>query len=271
MRRAAFLVALCLLAAQPARADDGAVCADAAESGQKVRDKGHFTEAREQFSKCAKKECPKLVREDCLSFLDQLRKRMPSIVIRVADGAHHDVTAFRVLKDGKLLLDKPSGTAIDVDPGAATLHVEAGGFAPRDLPVVVAEGEQRRLVEIVVLPPGAPVATPAPIAPRPVEESNGPGAATWIAGGVGVAGLAVFGVFQAIAQPRYSDLESQPCAATGTCKGVDSLRTEFTASAVGLGVGAAGLATALILYVAVDRHAKTSPQSARFTPSGIRF
>ena len=271
MRRAGLVVLFAIAAARPALADEGSVCADAAESGQKFRDKGHFVESRELFAKCARKECPKLVRDDCLSFLDQLRKRMPSIVVRVTDAAHHDVTSFRILKDGKLLLDKPSGTAIDVDPGEATLHVEADGFAPRDLPVVVAEGEQRRLVEIVLAPPGAPLATTAkPIEVPPPASSSGPGAATFVAGGVGVAGLAVFGVFQAIAQPRYST-DKQGCYLTHSCKDAGALQTQFDVSMIGLGIGGAGVATAIILYLAVDRHAKTSPQSARFTPAGIRF
>jgi hypothetical protein len=265
------LVAFVALPARPAFADDASACADAAETGQRVRDKGQFVESRELFSKCAKKECPKLVRDDCLGFLDQLRKRMPSVVVRVTDDAHHDVTTFRVFKDKKLLLDKPSGTAIDLDPGATTLHVEADGFAPRDLPLVVAEGEQRRLVEIVLARPATPFASKPIAAPPPKPAGNGPGAATWIAGAVGVAGLGVFGVFQALAVPEHADLYAL-CGQGGTCSDAQlaPLRAKYTASAIGLGVGAAGLGTALILYLAVDRHDKAAA-TAHLSPAGFRF
>jgi hypothetical protein len=272
-RRLVLPVLLALFAARPALADQAGVCADAAENGQKVRDKGHFVESRELFTTCARKECPKLVRDDCLSFLEQLRKRMPSIVVRVTDGAHHDLTTFRVLKNDKLLLDKPSGTAIDTDPGASTLHVEAEGFTPRDQPLVVAEGEQRRLVEIVLQPVGAPSTTERPVTPPPPPPSSGPGAATWITGGVGVAGLGVFAVLEGLAASEHADLY-RLCGNIGKCSDAQlaPLRAKYTGSAIGLGVGAAGVGAALILYLVVDRHATPSPSAkARLTPFGVQF
>ena len=198
---------------------------------------------------------------------------MPSIVVRVTDTANHDVTSFRVTKDGKVLLDKPSGTAIDVDPGKTTLHFEADGFVPRDLPLVVAEGEQRRLVEIVLRPVGAPEERGRAAARRRrrarlrADRARRPG---WRAASASP-GSASSASSRGSRRPstRASRRSAGTPAPAATPSSTRS-RTKYVASAIGLGVGAAGLATAVILYLAVDRSAKPS-SSARLTPLGVQF
>jgi hypothetical protein len=282
MRRLVLVGLLVFSITGSATADEAGVCADAAENGQKVRDKGQYSEAKELFTKCARKQCPKHIRDDCMGFLDQLRKRQPSIVIRVTDSAKHDVTAFRILKDNKLLLDKPSGTAIDVDPGEAKLHVEADGYKPRDLPVVVAEGEQRRLVEIELHPVSEP--EPKPIAPipgpaAPIEYTSSPRAPAIVSGVVGVAGFGVLALFQGLVASQHTYLENHclptsPGGKAGDCTSVvHSADTKYAIGTVGFGVGVAGVGTALIVYFVSDYHRPktSSPQSGRFIGNGFTF
>lgn len=88
----------------------------------------------------------------------------------------------------------------------------------------------------VAIPVEAMIAAPPPPAPS----SH---ALAWVAGGVGVAGLAAGGVFTALALSRFSATESQynPSAESAG-------KTYAALQWVGYGVGAAGIATAVVLF-----------------------
>jgi hypothetical protein len=64
----------------------------------------------------------------------------------------------------------------------------------------------------------------------------------WILGGIGVAGLATFGVLQVMARSEYSDVKDG-CGATKSCSDdeLSPIRTKFVASGIALGVGVIGI------------------------------
>lgn len=259
--------------ARPARADEADACADAAEEGQALRDQARLIEAQARFLRCAQSACPKPVRDDCASFLDEVKKRVPSIVLRAEDDAGADVSDVVVKEGGVIIASSLDGTARDVNPGPHTYRFESPRFPARELKVVVAEGEQRRIVKLVLTKDGAKIAPPS----TGEGETSGPGPLPWIIGGVGIAGLATFGILQGVAWSEHADVEER-CGAAGTCtdEDLDPLRAKFIGSAVGLGVGVAGIATSAILFltlggdapaqvsVSFDRGAGTLRLGSRF-------
>jgi hypothetical protein len=75
---------------------------------------------------------------------------------------------------------------------------------------------------------------------------------SYIAGGVGVAGLAMFTIFGLMDNSTYSDLQS--ACVNGRCPStkqseIDSGRTQQTVANVGLVVGAVGVAAGATLFV----------------------
>jgi hypothetical protein len=106
----------------------------------------------------------------------------------------------------------------------------------------------------------APAPVPPPLAPTAPAVSSGPPAATFVAGGIGVLGVGAFAVFGSLALSKNGELD-----ACGThCP--ESLRPEATAGKrdqiiadIGLGVGIAGVATAVLVWALAP---KSQPAAA---------
>lgn len=232
-----------------ARAQDKAACAAGAEEGQTLRNAKKFGAAREKFLICAQEACPPIVRDDCAKWLEEMEARRPSLVFSAKDRRGGDLTDVRVFADGRPLAGRLDGSAVDIDPGEVKLRFETAGLPPVERTIVIVEGQKSRIIEVIM---GAPAgAGPAVGAGPDAPSDGGTFVAPWIFFGVGVAGLAVFGALQGVAQSEYADLEDG-CGATRSCTDdeVSSTRAKFTASGVALGVGGAALVTAAVLWIA---------------------
>lgn len=115
------------------------------------------------------------------------------------------------------------------------------------------------------LAPGAPAtpprvdearAAPPPAPERPIEDAGSEGSPlrtwAWVAGGVGVAGLATFGIFGALNNSKFDELESD-CKA-GHCppdrgSDIETGETYQTVANIGLAVGIVGIGTGAVLFV----------------------
>lgn len=89
----------------------------------------------------------------------------------------------------------------------------------------------------------------------------------YVAGGVGVAGLAVFGVFGAMANATYSDLEEMckgPCPQDRT-DDVNAGKTQQTVANIGLIVGVVGVAAAVPLFILSSGSKSTEKASSSTT------
>lgn len=135
-----------------------------------------------------------------------------------------------------------------VEPGELTIAVRAGdksfeftGAANRGAPKELAFdfAEKTRKAEA---PKPAPV---PPAEPPPSDGKRTIPMTTWIAGGVGVAGLATFAIFGSMAKSKYDDLQScSPRCDDSKRDTADSGKTQQTIANIGLVVGGIGLATA---------------------------
>ena len=194
--------------------------------------------------------CPGPVVADCATWLDELEQATPSLVFEITvDG--------QAVSEAKVFVDDAAVTdwshAVKVDPGSHVVRVEVASHAPHEEKVVMAEGHRMRLVSIgfasakpapspeadtapsIPLPPAAP-ARPVPVVVYPLL-------------GLGVAGLAAFGVFDGLGRAKQTNLE-QTCAAQGcSSAALSPMRTEYLVGDISLGVGAAALIGAAVVYL----------------------
>jgi hypothetical protein len=209
-------------AADPTTAD----CLSASESSLRLRGQHKLRNARNQLLVCAAANCPADVRTECLRRVEQVNLAIPTLVFEAKDEAGNDLSAVRVTMDGESIADRLEGSAISLDPGEHTFHFEVEGRPAVDKKLVIHEGEKERH-ERIVLPAarGAGAAAPAAIAPPAPASPATPPAATpadatpssWstqktlavVAGGVGVAGLVVGGIFGSIASSKWGDAKNE--------------------------------------------------------------
>ncbi len=219
-----------------AHADGTTSCTDASSQGQIQRDAHKFVEARNQFILCAKKECPGVVRKDCTTWLEQVQASLPTVVPIATDEAGNTLANVKVLMDGKLLVEKIDGRAVEVNPGTYAFTFEAPDGTRAEKQVVVAEGEKdKRITATVAKPPEvsalaapAPAPAPAPAAPAPApvvltETSSGPWKTIGIVtGAVGVVGIGLGSVFGVMASSKKG---SAGCNSNSQCPNQGDVNT----------------------------------------------
>ena len=263
------------LAASPVRAQDRAACLQAASDGQTSRNAHKLIDARARFRLCAGIACPSVVQAQCVSWLAEVERSLPTVVVTAKDAAGADLVDVKVTVDGVPFATKLDGGAVPLDPGPHTFHLELADGTARDEPVVVREGAKDQSIAVVLRRPGEEAA-PAPPSPSPAPppagvvavpaagepSSSGLGGmrvAALVVGGVGVAGIAVGAVFgvQAMSKKNQSDAQC-PGGSTGPCsdEGVSLAKQGVSAgnaSTVAFAVGLAGVAGGVVLWLTAPR------------------
>jgi hypothetical protein len=267
-----------------AYADGTTACTDASSQGQVLRDAHKLVEARNQFILCAKKECPGVVRKDCTAWLEQVQASLPTVVPIATDDAGNSLPNVKVSMDGKLLVDKIDGRAIEVNPGTYTFTFEAPDGTKTEKQVVVAEGEKDKRVTATIGKP-VPLATPATAPPSttivlapppaagpsavlesaPLTTSSGPWKTVGIVvAGVGVVGLGLGTVFGVEASSNKS---SAGCNSNSVCPSVNAENTLSTAQSDGNVSTAFFVAGAVLLAGGIVTWALAPSSSVQVAPS----
>ncbi|WP_437786782.1 hypothetical protein [Sorangium sp. So ce1097] len=253
-------------------------CAAAYERAQGLRRDGRLLDAREALIACSQPACPPAAVADCGPWLAEVEQSLPSVVVAAKDADGRERLDVRVLVDGRLLAATLDGKALPVDPGLRTFRFEPATGQAVEERVLIREGEKNRAITVTLgapaagapaarrplaspplaTPAAAPLATPAAPLATPAEPSIPPLA--WVAGGVGVAGLAVFAVAGALSLDAEADLRAT-CAPRCAADDVRAIRVQHAAADIGLGVGVVALGTAAWLYLTRPAAAR-SPQPA---------
>ncbi len=174
-----------------------------------------------------------------------LAPRLTKLLLSVKDRS------VRVVRDGSEVDSAEFGTAIPVDPGAHTVHVEAPGHEPWDLTLdVVGEGRVTT-VEVPALQPAI-----APNTPRADGSRKGatPRTIGLIAMGVGIVGLGVGTYYGVNTMAHWSDAKAHcndaVCDATGVSLASDARSEGNRSTAFFLIGGALGIGGAALYFTA---------------------
>lgn len=251
------------MVAPPAQSQEGNECLVSYEQAQILRNKGDFQGAREQARVCAGAKCQEAIRADCIQWVDELDRAIPSVVFEV-NSPKGEETLVRVLLDGKEITNRLDGNPIEVEPGSRVFVFELDGFPPAEQRIVVRAGEKLRLVSVRFGEEPKPAPTPAPQepGPPPVMERPVPGL-FYVMAGLAVAGGASFAGFALAGKQKNDDLEKS-CSPFCKDSDVDQVRSRYLIADISLGVSVVSLvaATGLFLFrpeVPVERGAQ--PQS----------
>ncbi len=161
-----------------------------------------------------------------------------------------------VTVDGEEIKRAAWSEPIPVTPANSQVVVTTAGHATVKTTVNVAAGQRQALTIDALSGDAGTASAPGPTEPAPSEStsSGGPSLRTWayVAGGVGVAGLATFGIFAVLAKGTYDDLDGAchggPCPPDKSGE-ISSGKTQQTVANVGLAVGLVGAAAGVTLYV----------------------
>jgi hypothetical protein len=203
---------------------------------------------------------------------ERLGELVPHVTLELPPDAPSGVS---VELDGVALNRPAIGIALPVDPGAhhVVVRTDAGHRSERTFEIKQGESQRVSLAlpqeqeAAPATPPAASGAAPPPPrrAERPIstEPAAGSGTSTWtyVAFGVGAAGIAVGGVTGALALGQKSTVdancEAHVCNHDGKVA-ADRLQSYATVSTIGFGVGLVGLAVGTGLLLSGPSHAEAT-------------
>jgi hypothetical protein len=247
------LAMVAVMCAPLAQADD-ALCIAPSEQGLQLRRAGKLHEALAQFANCAAPSCPDEVKTECASRIADVKAAMPTLILAATDGAGNDLRDVQVRLDGAPLVSSLDGQPVAIDPGSHTLRFEQAGQPPVEKTLVLREGEKNRRESVVIGPPPAQTATTAApeTAPHPSWWTTQRTLAV-VGAGLGVAGLAVGGVFGAFALSDKNQEQSN-CGASA-CPNQPQAKADYdtgnqnaTVSTIAFVAGGAFLAAGAVLF-----------------------
>jgi hypothetical protein len=212
------------------------------EYAQVARRQRRLLDARSELLLCSRASCPGPIRSDCIEWLGEVNRSLPSVVVTArARGA--DVVDVKVTVDGKLVSEKLSGAALDLDPGEHKFRFESPPWPPVERTILVSEGIKDRPIDVELAPPD-PAAAPAGKPKRPFRMYT----YDYVLGAVALVGLGAFGYFGASAlYERKRLLEEGGCAPFCEPHEVDAVRYRLIAADVSLGIAILALATDIYL------------------------
>lgn len=217
------------------------------EQAQILRRAGSLRETRTELLSCSRQACPDAIRADCVDWIEQVNRGLPTVVI-TAHALGRDVVEARVFVDGVLALERLTGKAIDINPGEHRFRFESPPWPAVERTVLLSEGVKERAidVEFAPAPQGAPdiAAVPLPKSSHvvvPAMSAHRAHALDYALGGVAFVGLSTFAVAGTWALIQRHDLK-QSCAPFCSGQDVDSVRAKLLVADLGLGFAVASLA-----------------------------
>jgi len=189
---------------------------------------------------------------------EALRARIPALVVEVRGVSSAD-PRLSVSLNGRTLSHEQLTRAQNLNPGTYRVVGTMGGERGTTTDVTLVPGQTRRVVLNMTPEPSDPLATEAVVsapvgAEPPSSPRRGPPTLAYVAGGVGVAGIGAGVVAGILANKKY-DVAENDCANRICIQGsegssaLDAFRTLRMVSSVSYGVGAAGIAAGVVIWL----------------------
>ena len=233
--------------AEPAEppTEPGARCVHYHMEAQRQRRAKKLIEAKAAMRECAMSECPTMVQQDCLQWIQSIDDQTPSVVFSIeADGK--PVTGAKVTIDDREV-DASAGTAIALNPGPHTYVVSNPPYPPQSGSLNVLEGQRYRVFTVRFEQQKR--ATPQPLRPVVRTETVRPvPLGTWVLLGVGVAGAGAFAGMGLTGKSQEEDLKDV-CSPNCTDHDTKSMRSLYLGADIAAGVGAAALIAAGVVFL----------------------
>jgi hypothetical protein len=230
-----------MLLPEPEANDTGkAECLAQHEQAQIFRQQRRLLDAQTALRRCSRADCPGVIRADCVDWLDQVSRSVPSVVV-TARARGLDLTEVRVTVDGKAIVDRLSGSALELDPGAHNFRFEAGPWPTVERTLLISEGVKGRAIDLEFAPP--PTVGSAPRAPLSLRLTK----LDYIVGAVGAAALVTSASLGAWALWSRHELQ-RSCGPFCDHDDVEAIRTRLVLADLALGVA---VVSAGILWVHV--------------------
>jgi hypothetical protein len=235
--------------------DDKRACVLAHEEAQRLRLSGRLVQARAQLVHCTRPGCPDLVVSDCLTWLAEVDRDIPTVIV-TTNAQGHDRSQVRVFLDGVLIQGQHEASPIEVDPGDHTFRVEAPGYRPVEEHAAITLGEKNRILRLNLdqrLGPEPPTTLPAAVlthgGTRPSPSTpRAPRTKSLVLGGSGALALAAGGALHGIAALERRDLRAG-CAPYCAEESVAGTRTKMIVGDALLGAGVVALAIATWMWL----------------------
>lgn len=242
--------------------DSRAQCFAAHTEAQELKRGGKLIEAREKLQICSAVECPGVLIEDCGNWMRDLEQTTPSMVFEVKLD-QKDADDAQVFVDGVPVEDLVGG--FEVNPGRHTVRAVLPPFEPITQTVTLPAGQRMRLLSFEF--ESEPVADETPQPAAQVRRRPTP-VGVYPLLGVGVAGLATFGVMAGLGKGEQNELEDT-CAPSCTDDDLSKMETMYLIGDISAGVGAAALVTAGIIYLTrPTKYESVPPVAFTFDPRG---
>ena len=221
-----------------------AECLSRHETAQVARRERRLLDTRAALRICSGAACPSAIRADCVDWLDQVAHSIPSVVVTArARGA--DVLAVKVIVDGKVVAEKLTGFALEIDPGLHKFRFESPPWPAIEREVLASEGVKDRPLDVEFAPPLADptvaLARTEPQKPFRLERSD------YVFGGIALAGFTALAVFGGTGLYDAHHLQTT-CMSFCTHEQVQDVRTELIIADIGMAVGVVALAVGLYLH-----------------------
>jgi tetratricopeptide (TPR) repeat protein len=197
---------------------------------------------------------------------DALAARVPTLILELR-GARADEANLSVTLNGRALDAAELHQALRLNPGTYRIAASAGVDRRFDSEVTLVPGQSRRVLVNLGATPRDPLGVEPGAGASPLTSSE-PSAhhsiplLAYVAGGVGIAGVGAGVITGLLANDKYDDAE-RLCAdhrcAPGTpgLDAVDAFRTWRMVSSVSYGVGAAGIAAGVVLWLTASGDAQS--------------
>jgi len=230
-----------------------AQCETAFENAQRSRNSFQYLEATSEALRCANPECGAVLSDECGKLYSETSAATPSVVLgaRTSDGSELGTVSIDV--DGGARSVPLDGRPLLLDPGNHEFTFSADGFEPTKQAVVILAGERMRSIVGALKREGGPAPSTTAEAPAkkaaPAETRHPVPLASYVLGGVGIAGFAGFVGLRVSGAHDYDTLQRE-CKPTCSQSEVASARQKYVLSYVGLAVGGVASIAAVTVYLA---------------------